>query len=251
MVSLTATAQPGTASVLLEVDAATDGPVVITRTDANGTNPVRLRVGQEPIAGSLTVIDYEPALNGALSYDVVDASSASASATLDPGLGITVPQLTAVQLPQLSAAPQLVTGYTAGRQSASAVLRVVNRADPVVLFGPTRTREGRLDTWCADHETALDVAEVLTKAKVVLFRQGDHPGLDMYFVASHVETQPLQRVIDGWRWQTSCDYVEVRNPSLPLLGAAGWTFGDLATEYATFGAVRAAFDDFGAVLVGA
>lgn len=249
MTALVLTPQPATASVLIQITGAPAGPVVITRTDANGTGPVRLRVGQVPIAGALTVTDYEPALVGSLAYDVVDSASATTSgSTTLQGL-VTSPQVGGVQLPGLEFDPELITGYDAGRESGSAVLRVLGRSDPVVILAPTRTREGTLEVWCRDYADALDYSSVLSQARILLLRQVTHPGLDMYFLAQSAQVTPLGSTPDGWRWQVSARYVELRNPSLPLLGAAGWTFDDVA-GYASFAAVRTAFDDFDALLVG-
>lgn len=443
MTALVLTPQPATASVLIQITGAPAGPVVITRTDANGSGPVRLRTGQEPIAGALTLIDYEPALIGGLTYDVVDSANVTTtgSTALDgtaaptPGaevrrnrctnpsfevdtsgwtatgadrtrdatraaagsnslkavlntaatgplswlayymatgltvgttytfsfdvwcpagagafvpvvrvsglvsgtstttegkwvrlvvtftatstvhnmglstntatplgttywvdrvllevgatagdyfdgdtldtedalyswLGaagasasiasvavhypaVTAPQIGGVQLPGLAFDPELVTGYEARREASSTVHQVVGRSDPVVVLGPTRLRSGRLDVWCRTHADALECAHVLAQARMLMFRQADHPGLDMYFLATTVDTTPLESTAAGWFWQTSCEFLELRNPSMPLLGAAGWTFDDVAATYPTFAAVRAAFPDFDALLVGA
>lgn len=250
MTALTLTPQPGTASVLVQITGAPAGAVVITRTDANGTGPVRLLAGQVPIAGALTVTDYEPALTGVLSYDVVDAALATTTGTTTLDGLVTSNQVAGVQLPALAFEPELITGYDSARESSSAVLRVLNRADPVVVLGPTRTREGTLEAWCRDYADALDYSTVLSQARVLLLRQVTHPGMDMYFLALSAQVTPLATTREGWRWQVSSRYVELRNPSSPLLGAAGWTFEDVAA-YASFAAVRAEFDDFDALLVGA
>lgn len=79
MTSLTLTSQPNTASVLVQITGAPTGPVTITRTDANGSHPVRLLAGQAPIGGILTVTDYEPSMTGSVRYDVRDAVSVTTS----------------------------------------------------------------------------------------------------------------------------------------------------------------------------
>lgn len=223
--------------------------VTITRSDANGTGPVRLRTGQAPIGGLLTLTDYEPALVGLVRYDVVDGAGAitTASTTLS-GL-VTTPRIVGVQEPQLTVSPELVTGYDSTRESGSAVLRVLGRADPVVLQNPTRTREGRLEVWCREYDDAREVESVLADSRILLLRQPTHPGMDMYFLAQSVGVTPLRHTSEGWRWQATCRYVEVRNPNLPLLGGAGWTFDDVAA-YASFAAVRASFATFNELAVG-
>lgn len=243
------TPQPVTASVLLQITGAPAGPVVITRTDANGTSTVRLRTGQVPIAGALTITDYEPALIGTLAYDVVDSGNARVSATTTLAGLVARPQIGGVQLPGLEFDPELVTGYTGTREAGSTLVRVLNRADPIVLLAPAHTREGTLEVWCRTYDDALRCQNVMAQARVLLLRQPTHPGLDMYFVPQTAEVAPLESTADGWRWQVSSRYVEVRNPAYPLLGAAGWAFDDVA-GYASFAAVRAAFPTFDALLVG-
>ena len=251
MTALTLTPQPSTASVLIQITGAPAGPVVITRSDANGVATVRLREGQEPISGSLTLSDFEPALVGPLAYDVVDSAGDTTSDSTTLAGTVARPQIGGVQQPGLEFDPELVTGYDANRPGASTVHRVIGRADPVITLAPSHTREGRLSVWCRDHEEAVTAARVLAQARILMFRQPTHPGMDMYFYAENVTTRPLQATADGWRWVTECDYLELRSPTLPLLGAAGWTFGDVVASFPTFAAVRSAFADFDALLVGA
>lgn len=250
MTALTLTPQPVTASVLIQITGAPAGAVVISRTDINGTGTVRLRSGQLPIAGALTVTDYEAALTGLVRYDVVDTAPATttASTTLE-GL-VSGAQISGVQEPQLNYQPAIVTGYDASRDTGSAVLRVLGRPDPVIVLAPTRTREGKLEIWATDSASAFEAGRVLAAARVLMLRQPDQPGMDMYFLAQRIDTTPLQRVVGGWRWQTTCTYVELRNPTLPLLGAAGWTYNDVVTTYPTYAAVRTRFATFNDLLVG-
>lgn len=222
----------------------------IVRSDANGVGSVRLRTGQAPISGVLNVTDYEPALLGNVTYDVVDVEQVRTTATTTLAGLVTTPRIVGVQEPQLVAAPELVTGYDSRRESGSAVLRVIGRGDPVVLLAPTRTREGRLEIWARDYADALAAADVMAESRILLLRQITHPGMDMYFLAQSVSTEPLQRAADGWRWQTTAQYVEVRNPNLPLLGGAGWSFDDVVAGYPSFAAVRSGFADFNDLAVG-
>lgn len=249
MTALALTPQPATASIVLEVTGAPAGAVVITRSDANGVVPVRLRTGQLPIAGALTVIDYEPALLGTVSYDVVDAANATTTGSTSLAGLVTDPQLASVQLPQLSYEPELVTGYDAGRDTGNTVLRPIGRPDPLLLLGAARMREGNLEVWCRSYDDAAAAVQLLVDGGVLMFRQSNYAGMDMYFVCSSARVEPLQATANGWRWQAVGAYLEVRPPALPLLGAAGWTFDDVA-GYATFAAVRADFDDFGDLVVG-
>jgi hypothetical protein len=66
----TATVLPDLTAVRLEVQGVPDGPVAITRTDRNGSRLVRQLPDQVASSGLLGVVDYEPALDGTVRYEV-------------------------------------------------------------------------------------------------------------------------------------------------------------------------------------
>lgn len=252
MTTLTATLDTVNAAVVLVVDAAPAGPVILTRTDANGTGTVRLREGQEPITGDMVVVDAEAALTGLLAYTCRDANggTSTASTTFDGSALSDEPRLHTVQLPQVFTSPPYVTGYAASRESTSTVHHVIGREDPLVIVqGVTRMRAGRLETRHRTYADAAASASVLSSGPV-LFRQTGHPGLGMYLVATRVALDPLEQGRDGWHWQVAADYVETRSPVLPLLGAAGWSYADLTASSLSYAAVLADFADYAAVVVG-
>lgn len=249
MTVLTLTPDPGTASVRLTLTGAPAGPVTIARVDANGARPVRLLAGQEPIAGDLTVTDYEPALAGDLiRYDVKDGAgvTVSASTTL---AGVTRPQLQLAALPQYRLALDLVTGYGADRAGTTTVHDVIGRTDPVVTLGRLGTRRGTLTLWAADHGAARAVEQLADRSNVLLLRQGDHSGMDLYFVATRTGVTPDDEATSPRRWSVELDYVEVAAPTGNLLGALGWTFEDVAT-LGSFAALPATFATFTDLTVG-
>lgn len=250
MTALVLTRQLPTASVLLQLTGMPAGAFSITRTDANGATPVRLRTGQAPIAGVLTLTDYEPALTGVVRYDVVDSANVTTTQSTTFDGQATVPQINGVQLPGQRVAPELVTGYDSSREASSSVHWIVDRDDPVVVLGATRTRTGRLVVWCRNHADAKATQDVLALSRILMLRQPTHPGMDMYFLASEATTEPLRSTSEGWRWQASAQYVEVRSPSLPLLGAAGWTYDDLPGLYPSYTALRGAFATYADLTVG-
>lgn len=251
MTAVTATPQPASASVALQITGAPAGAVSITRADVNGVNPVRLRDGQVPIAGAMTVIDAEPALTGPLAYTVTDYASARADVitSLDGLVGH--PVVAAVQVPQLAVAPPLVTGYDAGRQSASTVHTVIGRADPIVTLGSTALRVGGLQLFFTDHDAAHAADATLAGPYLYLLRQPTHPGLDMYFAVSETRVTPLTPpAAAGWRWQLDARYVEVRRPNGPLLGSPGWSWDAVAAGFPTWDALPVVFPTWAALAVG-
>jgi hypothetical protein len=222
----------------------------ITRVDANGAHPVRLLVGQEPISGSMTVTDYEPALTGTLRYDLVDAAGVVTTAsTALPG--VTQPVLHAVTFPSLRAQLDAVTGYTGRRSVTTTPLRVIGRADPIIIGGALATREGRLEMWCPDYATALAVCNLAVDGLPLMFRQVDYPGMDMWLAVTAAEPSPAPPPgVDGLRWVAALDYVETVCPPDALQGALGWTWAALSGAFTTWAAARAAFTDWSDLLAG-
>ena len=95
-----------------------------TRTDSNGVNPVRLKDGQVPSGGTLIIVDAEAALAGLIRYDVRDTGTNTASASFT--WTATGPRVAPVQLPQLSAVPLEVIGYSASRTGVAQVHQVID-----------------------------------------------------------------------------------------------------------------------------
>lgn len=248
--TLTLTPDPSTASVVLAIDGLpTDDVPVITRTDVNGTVPVRLRVDEAPIAGFLQVRDHEAALLGAVTYEVQTSPTEQVSDSTS--LDLTGPaRIHSVQYPTIATVPDNLTGYDATRQSSSVVHWPQGRPDPIVIDSPARTRTGALTAFAASHAAATDVQVTLRSGQALMLRQSEHPGMDMYFRVTDSRIEPLELLEGGWAWAVVADYVETRPPALPLLGSAGWTFDDITAGYASFSAVRAAFDDFAALTLG-
>lgn len=242
MTALTLTAQLATASVLVQITGAPAGPVVITCTDANGSRVVRLRDGQEPIAGALTVQDVECALTGLLRYEVTDSAAAVTVATIT--LNATLPVISLVALPQDAVTVSLVTGYAATRTADSTVHEVIGRDDWLVTIGALRARRGPLTIWCADYAAAAALAGLCALREPMMLRQPTHPGMDMYFTPESVTVEP-----DQTRWRVILTYVEVRRPSGPLLGAAGWTCASVAA-YGSCQQIKSTFATCSALVVG-
>lgn len=245
--TLSATAQPSTASVLLEVSA-TGTVTEIMRADANGTAPVRVLAGQLPDTGTIIATDYEAALTGLITYTVTDGTTtATDSATLDLG----VPWLFVPVVPNYSAQVEMVTGYTAERASTSSVHVVINRPDPVVTVGRLGYRRGTLSVWCADYAAVREVLSVYERGQVVMLRQPTFPGLDLYHVATGVTAEPYPDETATRRWTVSVEFVEVARPTAPLAGSLGWSFADVTSGWSTFAALVSEFEDFDALTVGA
>lgn len=218
------------------------GPTTITRVDVNGARPVRLLDGQEPIAGVLTVTDYEPALTGSIRYDVTDTDGVTTSQTIAAPV-VSNPWLHVPVLPSVRVELDLVTDYNAERPNGTTVHEVIGREDPLPVMGPSRTRRGRARVWAPDYATARAAEDVLRQGEVVMLRQPTYPGLDMYLVPESLQVVPIGATVEGQRWALEFGYLEVAAPTGPLLGGTGWSFADVA-KFATFADVRATYDTF-------
>lgn len=219
----------------------------LTRTDANGTRPVRLLDGQEIIDGTLVVEDAEAAMVGPVAYQLTSASGAVSQVvtTLDGAQGY---RLAPAVFPQFAATLDLVTGYNGERPASTIVHDVIGRPDPVVRIGPFRTRRGTLTIWCDDYAGVSETVSVYARGEVVQLRQPDYPGLDMYHVTTRATEQPYDE--EGRRWRVDVEYVEVGYPRGPLLGTAGWTWDDLVATFATWDDVLAYFATWNDVQIG-
>lgn len=248
MTALALLAQPATSSVLLTITGAPAGPVTIARTDSNGVRTVRLRVGQEPSAGTLVLVDYEPALTGDLRYEVTDSASAVTVASLAGGLALTGTVIGSVYLPQYAVPVAAITGYESGRDRETIVHEVLDRADWLVTFGPARGRRGTLTVHCASYSSAAALDALCSRlGEPLQLRQPTHPGLDMYFTVTRSRVVPA---VDGASsWTVELDYTEQAWPSGPLLGAAGWTVAS-AAAWGTVVQVRSDFATCAALVAG-
>lgn len=248
MTALTLTAQPATSSVLLTITGAPAGPVTIARTDANGVRTVRLRVGQEPSAGTLILVDYEPALIGTLRYEVIDSAATVTVATMPAGLSLTGTVIGSVYLPSYAVTVTAVTGYESARDRATIVHEVLDRADWLVTYGPTRGRRGTLTVHCATYAAAAALDALCSRiGEPLQLRQPTHPGLDMYFTVTRSRIVPA---VDGaTSWTVELEYVEQTWPTGPLLGAAGWTVAS-AAAWGTVLKVRSDFATVAALVAG-
>lgn len=249
--ALTATPDTTAGTVLLNITGAPAGAVVLTRTDANGSNPVRQRTGQVTSGGALVLTDYEAALVGGVTYDAVDSAGVrkTATTTLERPGGY-AERFASVQLPAQAHTASLVLGYEAQRSSSTTIHDILGRVDPVAVVGTTQLRRGTLEVFSMTYAEARHAADTASAA-LLMYRQSDYPGMDMWLTVTGVRVRALETPAEaGWRWSTALDYVEVRPPAVPLLGAAGWTFNGVTGRHTTFAAVRGSYATFADLLVG-
>lgn len=242
---LTATPDPDTGSILLTGQALTSVTGVL-RSDANGTAQVRTLDGYLPLTGTLVIRDHEAALSGPVTYTLVGGGGASVTTSLDggdPWLGVPV-------YPQHSRQVALITGYGADSASRATVHEPIGRRTPVVILGRLSARRGQLEVWCATHADALSVKAVYDLGQVVMLRQAEHAGLDMYHVATAARVDPFVPAGARTRWRVVVEYVEVDRPSDALAGTLGWDFDAVTATHATFSDLAMSWADFDSLTIG-
>ena len=253
-IAITATPLPDLAAVRLNVTGAAAGPVVITRSDHNGSAPVRLLPDQEPSGGSLIVVDYEAAIFGPVVYGVVDGAAAAAS-SLGVELGGTAPTIAAVATPQLRAAVVIVDLAETNTDNGTAHVILDDDAPTVVVAAPS-TRHVTIMARVGRYADAAQLRDVLTSRGVVLVRYANYIGADVYGTPRRVTVTPERiSTTDGVteltrRWFVSFELDEEGRPGGPLLGAAGWTFDVVTATYDDFDGLALAFPTFDAMTVG-
>jgi hypothetical protein len=232
----TITAAPDTDAGTITLTIVHDTPVTdLYRADANGTRPVRLPPGTLPTAtsGTLTVTDHEAALTGHIEYR---AGNALVFTNLD---GAVRPRFTLPSTPVYAVQVETVTAYSAARTSTATVHQVINRPDPLVKLGRLRPRNGSLDIICRTYAEARTLEAVFERGAIVLYRQIEHQGMDMYFHGSDVTLTPV-----AGRWRVSVVYVEVTFPDGDIQTPAGWTFDALTAAGGSFNDVAQDYRSF-------
>lgn len=241
---LTLTPDQRTGSVELNLSTAA-GVTAIVRADINGTRPVRLERGTLPATGKLTVTDWEPALSGLIQYRLIGPVLEDSAWTALPKAEL--PRFVIPSIPQFSVIAQAVTEYSAARQSRSVFHKVIGRAAPLVAEGELEPRTGTLTCLFDTYAEAKDLEDLLERGQTVMYRQQEHPGLDMYFHPERVSINPDP---ETETWTLAIDYIEVAFPAGAVLSAAAWTFDALAKKYPSFEAVTDAYSSFHNLTIG-
>lgn len=228
--------------------------VALTRGDANGTRPVRMYDGQAISDGVLVTTDPEAALTGFISYTaVVQPSSGTAvrvQASVDMTGLVSRGRIAPASVPSLGGWFDLSTGVTIGRESTTTVAQVINRPDPLVTLGSQTSRSGTLSIWCPTYEAGTALEAVFNTGEVVLVRQPDYLGLDMYVVGTRTSLDLQREMTDPRRWVLEVEYTEVAAPTTNLRGSIGWTIAESFARNATLDTSRAEFPTVLDLLIG-
>lgn len=245
MTVITATVVEAYAAVRLAVSGvAVDGPLTITRTDANGVNDVRLAAGAVVSAGLLAVVDYEPALLGPVTY-----TADGASVTVDLGAQL-APRLSVVGRPALARNVVELASYAETSDAAPYIARVYMRTDDLPITAPLSLRSGPLVLHLTDYAEAKAVRDLASAGQILQLRQPTFPGLDLYLVPSRVSLNTVNETLTPAEWRVTFEYVETPWPQMPLQGGAGWTYSDLVDQGGTYATLKATWATYFVLAVG-
>jgi len=239
---MTATPLPATGRVQLRLTGA--GTVTrIDRADGNGTTNVRTLPGVLPwtYAGSDLLIDDYEAGNGLVSY------TAGAGVTASCTLELENPWLFTPLQPAYSAAVKALTGYSARRASRSSVIEPLGRPDAIVISRAMGQRSGALTAYAGSYAEAAAMLDACDRGEILMLRQAEHTGMDMYFTAREAGIEVLTADAGNTLFGVSLEYLEVARPGGDLAGALGWTFAAAALsapDFATITRRYATFEDF-------
>lgn len=245
MPTITAELLPESAAVRLTI-ATTTALVSLTRADSSGTASVRVRPGDVfgyiPGAGvNIITTDYEPA-QGAVVYTVTD--SAGASAQVSVSFALDGPWLFVPVLPNYSSKLQSVTSYTAQVSGRSTVLEPLGKTTPTVVIRPMGSKRGNLGLWAGTYAAAQGILDTLSRGEVLMLRQPEHQGMDMYFIAQDADIATLAVAGQDTVWGVQVGYLQVARPTGDLAAALGWDFTAVAAAAPDFATLRLQYATF-------
>lgn len=226
----------------VEVTGAPDGPVTVTRTDRNGVH--LMRGMPEAIAGTALGFDHEVALTGDATYTVTGST-----ATLPAYAGEAGAWLAPVGAPAASVPVTVLTDSPA-RQSATTVLDVLDRADPVAVLRPMLTRTGALELHAVGAAAALALTE-LGSSTVLQLRHAcaDAAALDAFLVVTSATADPRVPADYAGPWTVTLEYRQVKAPAGGTAGGA-WTWADVLARYTWWEAVGLTYPRWRDLLAG-
>lgn len=240
MPNLSAVLDREAGTVTLTVDD-TRNVKAILRTDANGTRPVRMGEGSQTLPGISDGkwVDYEAALGGYVSYRL-DHPSFRDLVWVNLS-GDWAPRFIIPFTPMFYAEAEVVTAYDSARKSTATFHDVIGRTDPLVVEGRLSSRKGRLVCEFDTLAAASGLESLLSRGTTVLYRQSEHPGMDMYF-----HTEGMDVSVDAERnvWTVTVDYVEVSFPAGDIISTAGWDFTAVTAAYSNFTELSTSYDSF-------
>lgn len=194
-----------------------------------------------------TLDDYEPAA-GIVNYVVqTQGSGAIIRDSVETSFDMDSPWLSVPTLQTLSRPVASVIAYDAMRDTRSTVIDIPGRSDPVVVLRVMGTRRGSLELFTKSYAESAAIISLCDRGEILMLRQPDHMGMDMYFTALSASVKVLQTSGPRSVFSVVLRYVETRFPVGALMSEPGWDFAGLAAENDRFTQIATEYRDFQAV----
>jgi len=113
-----------------------------------------------------------------------------------------------------------------------------------VVIRSMGTKRGTLGLWAGTYDAAEQILATLSRGEVLMLRQAEHRGMDMYFIADDAALDTLAVAGQDTVWGVSVRYVQVARPIGNLAAALGWDFAALGGSAATFAELRTRYATF-------
>lgn len=188
------------------------------------------------------ITDYEAA-SGPVRYDLISGSGEVVSINV-AGFVLDGPWLFTPIVPGYSRKAVAVTGIDTKLDDNSNVFAgLLGRPDPIVVMRPPGLRTGTMEIYAGTYADALEILSPLQQATVMMLRQPEHAGMDMYFAPAGGTPQIVNLTTNAGRtvWGVRVPYVEVKRPEGDLAGALGWTYADLLAAVPRYSDLRRTF----------
>lgn len=228
----------------------------LVRTDANGTRTVRLPDGYTLIGDSgsgtysLNVTDHELALSGLVTYTfVVEGETGGPwerTASFTPSTERK--WLTFPILPQYSLELPEVGDYGTAWEPRDTILDIIDRDDPLPVFGRFGLRSGTFSILAPDYAAGLAIVTAYKRIRIAMLRVPDPAAVTMYHTVTNLSMR--RHAPQAAEWVVEGDYREVASPTGPQMGTLGWAWEDVTALGLTWDELRLTYDTWADLTLG-
>jgi|GEM_PF-4136313 len=219
----------------------------LTRTDRNGTRPVRLDAGLTPAPGVITTLtDTEASLVGEVRYTLktrIGSSLSDFGTASVTDSGITTPIIHAVTDPARRYQALTIPDLSAGWEWGNIVTPIIGSEFPRVTPGVQLARTPSLTVICESLADAHALRAALAYGNTYMLRLPEHSA-DMYFVPLTAALSPAAANGAATVWKVQLDAQEVAWPAGPIQSAVGRSYGDDLAAHPTYDASLSAFPTY-------
>lgn len=251
MVTITVETDPALARFRLIVAGATTDTITVKRIGAdNEPVPVRSAENVPTLGGIWTGYDYEAPLAQDVRFTVYDDSGTPVADSAPARLDTARSWLKAPHLPLLNVIVQLTEQPKLERAKPQGVLRVLGRADPIVVSGARQRATGTVTFLTATRDADQALGDLLDTASVALLQVPHSRFGTRYIALGDVTEEPVSRLHADPLVRWTVAFTEVARPSGGLDGDPTASYQSLYGAYDSYARLRDDKDDYLDVLRG-